>query len=206
MRKNVPAVSAANLVLDRGRPEDFGQPLYDRIGVDTTVPTTANFFSVPIGQASTLIRMATAASVIKTRRDTNLEQAGFIATRAHEVRGLAFAIIHADRDAATNAQDRAFVVDGGWLKFTVAGSKTILEIPMIAIPIVNDFVSVATTATATNVNALTGPKAPMFKLNPHIALEATTNFSVELSWDGTITLSNALDVQLFMFGGMRRPT
>lgn len=207
MRKRIPAaVDARNTVLDRGRPEDFGQPLYDRVHIDTTVPTTANFFSVPIGQAVTLIRAATAASVIKTRRDTNLEQAGFIATRAHEIRGLAFGIYHADRDGAANAQDRAFVLDGGWLKFTVAGSKTILEIPLSAIPIVNDLVSVATTATSTTINALQGPRAPMFKLNPHIALEATTNFSVEVSWDGAITLGNSLDLQLFMFGGMRRPT
>lgn len=201
-----PAVSAQNIVLDRGRPEDFGQPLYDRANIATTVPSTITLFSVPIGQTATLIRASTAAAVAKTRRDTNMEQAGFIATRAYEVRGLALAIIHSDRDGAANAEDRELIRDGGWLKFTVAGSKTILEIPLIAIPVINDFAAVATTATTTTINGLCGPKSPMYKLQPAIALEAGTNFSVELSFDGTITLGATADIQLFMFSGMRRPT
>lgn len=200
-----PAVDARKIVLNRMRPEEFGQPIYDRANVATTVPTSINLFSVPIGQSATLIRAATAASVAKTRRDTNLEQAGFIATRAHEIKGLALAIIHGDRDGAANAQDRAYIVDGGWLKFTVA-SKTILELPLIGIPILNDISAVATTVTATTINGLTGPRAPMYKLNPGITLDSGTNFSVELAWDGTITLGTTADIQLFMYGGMRRPT
>jgi len=206
MRRNPPAVRVENTVLDRSRPEDFVQPLYDRANIATTVPSSINFFSVPIGQTATLIRAATAGSVSKTRRDTNLEQAGIIPSRAVEIRGIAIGIVHSDRDGAANAQDRAFIVDGGWVKFVVAGSKTILEIPLLAIPIINDFQSVATTATTTTINALSGPKAPYFKLNPAIALEANTNFSIEVGWDGTITLGGTCDMYMFLFGAMRRPT
>lgn len=205
MRRNQ-AISARNVVLDRARPEDFGQPLYDRANIATTLPATITLFSVPIGQSATLIRGATAAAVAKTRRDTNLEQAGFIATRAHEVRGLAFGIYHGTRNAATNAADRAIILDSGWLKFTVAGSKTILELPMSAIPLVNDMSAVATTVTATTINGLIGPRSPMYKLNPPIALEAATNFNVELTFDGAPSISVTADIQLFMYGGMRRPT
>ena len=192
-------------VLDNMRPEDLAQPLYDRGHLATTVPSTLSLFSIPIGQSATLIRQSTAAAVTKTRRDTNMEQAGFIATRAYQINGLAIAIVHLTREAATNAIDREYIRDGGWLRFTVA-AKTILEIPLLQIPLMNDQVAASTTATNTTINAYAGPKASMWRFNPAVTMKATTNFNVELSFDGTITLNNEADIQLFMFAGMRRPT
>ena len=204
MRK--PAVDARNLVLNPANAEEFNQPLYDRVNIDTIVPTSVNLFSNPIGANVTLITGAAAASKAKTRRDTNMETAGFIPVRAHEVRGIGIAVFHSDRDAAGNAQDRAYILDGGYLKFTVGGSKTILEIPLSGIPVLNDFASVSTTETSSTINALTGPRAPMYKVNPPVAMKPSTNFAIELLWDATITLGATLDLQLFLFGGMRRPT
>jgi hypothetical protein len=204
MRKN--AVNVENLVLDSGRAEEFNQPLYDRINIATTVPSSVNMFSNPIGANVTLITGAAAATKAKTRRDTNMETAGFIPVKAHEIKGIGIAVYHEDRNNALNAEDRAYVLDGGWLKFTVGGSKTILEIPLSGLPILNDFSSVATTVTATTINALGGPRAPMYKVNPPVAMKPSTNFAIELHWDLAITLNNTLDLQLFLFGGMRRPT
>ena len=201
-------VSARNIALDNSRPEEFAQPLYDRVNIATTVPSSISLFTNPIGSTVTLIRGSAAASAAKTRVHTNMEQAGFIATRAYQVNGLAIGIVHSDRDAATNAEDRDYIVDGAYLKFTLAGSKTILEIPLIALPIVNDFQSIITTATATTINALNGPKGSMYKLNPSITLPQSTNFAVTMDWDVStaITLSNTADIYLLMFAGMRRPT
>ena len=203
----IQAVNPENVVLDRSRPEEFSQPLYDRVNITAAaIQSSIALFSVPIGQSSVLIRGSAAAAVAKTRRDTNMEQGGYIATRAYQIRGLGVAIIHSDRSAATNAADRQLILDGAWLRFTVAGSKTVLETPLSVIPVLNDFSAVSSTVTATTINALTGPKGSSYKMQPQIALEAQTNFAVDLSWDGDIALSNTADLVFIMFAGMRRPT
>ena len=53
-------------------PEDLWQPLYDRVNYPQAGATQLAFFSVPQGQAATLITgVAAAAAKVKDFRDTN---------------------------------------------------------------------------------------------------------------------------------------
>ncbi len=189
-------------------PEDLWQPLYDRANIATTVPSQVSFFSVPRGQSATLITATTAAAKTKSYRDTNLESANVVPTKLYKFVGLTIAFVHATTGAATNPADRDLVLSGGYLTFRIV-DKDILFLPLINIPVLNPVVAVSTTANATTMFASNpggGQGIFMYRLPINVTLNPFENFSVVFVFDGTITLSNTLDMMVVMQGYQRRPT
>ena len=189
-------------------PEDLWQPLYDRANIATSVPSQVSFFSTPRGQQATLIRGTSASSVSKTFRDTNMENANVVPTKMFKFVGISWAIVHSSRNAATNAVDRELIRDGGYLHFRIV-DKDLLYLPLIQLPELNPMTAVSTTATSTTINAYAGgggANIPMYKLPIPITLNPFENFTLTLNFDGSITLSNTLDIYIILQGYMRRPT
>lgn len=187
-------------------PEDLWQPLYDRANIAATggagtLPASAAFFSIPVGQNATLIRNNTSAAVAKTKRDTNMDSAGVVPTKLYKFHGISLAYIHGQFTGAI-ASDRENAKNHGWLQFKVV-DKELLTLPLSAIPELNPIIS----TTANDITAMaTGSGAPMYKFGVPITLNPYENFSVILTFDSAVTLSAGLDIQIFLQGFMRRPT
>lgn len=189
-------------------PEDLWQPLYDRVNISTTVPSSVSFFATARGQSATLITGTTAASKTKSYRDTNMENANVVPTKMFKFIGISVAFVHSDQNAATNAADRSLVLEGGYMQFRIV-DKDLLFLPMVNLPVLNPFAGVATTVTATTINASNsggGEGVFMYKLPINITLNPYENFTFSFNFDGTITLSNTLDVYCILQGFQRRPT
>ena len=189
-------------------PEDLWQPLYDRVNYPAAGISELGFFSSPRGQSATLITAGSAASKVKTYRDTNNENANVVPTKMFKIVGVSLGFIHSDTTAATIADDRAEVRDGGYLQFRIV-DKDIIFLPLIAIPEVNPIISVATTATTTNVNSMAGgggQNVPMYKFPIPITINPYENFSVSLKVDGTVAIVATMDIYLILHAYMRRPT
>lgn len=191
-------------------PEDLWQPLYDRVNIATTVPAQSAFFSVPKGQSATLITGTATASISKSYRDTNIETANVVPTKMFKFVGISLGFVHVSQAAATNPVDRAMVQQAGYLQFRIV-DKDLLFIPLIAIPVLNPYAGVATTANATTINADNGGAGQgvgMYKLPIPITLNPYENFSVTLNFTtaATVTLSNTLDLYVMLQGFQRRPT
>lgn len=189
-------------------PEDLWQPLYDRVNVPTTVPSTLGFFATPRGQSATLVTGTAAASKVKTFRDTNIENANVVPTKLFKIVGCSIAFVHSDPDGPANAQDRSLIRDGGYLQLRVV-DKDVLFLPLITVPELNPYVAVATTATATSIMAAAGgggQNVPMYKFPIPITINPYENFTTQVNFDGSITIGATLDMYLFMHAYMRRPT
>lgn len=189
-------------------PEDLWQPLYDRVNVATTVPSNVAFFSVPKGQSATLITGTSAGTKSKTYRDTNLESAGVSPTKMYNIIGCSLTIVHGSKTNATNQADRELLLEGGYLHVRIV-DKDILFLPLTQLPLVNPIQSVATTANATSMIATNpggGSGIFMYRLPLKATINPYENFLVEMVFDGTITLTNTLDVQFTFQSFLRRPT
>lgn len=194
-------------------PEDLWQPLYDRVNVTTTVPSQVSFFSVARGQSANLITgtLATstpASSKTKSYRDTNMENSNVVPTKLFKFVGISIGIVHAIRNASTNALDRNLTLDGGYLRFRII-DKDILFLPLLNLPLINPFAGVATTANATTINADNpggGQGVPMYRLPINITLNPYENFTVTFDFDGAVTLTETLDLYCILQGFQRRPT
>ena len=190
-------------------PEDLWQPLYDRVNVTTAVPGSVAFFANARGQTATLITgTAAAASKTKTYRDTNMENSNVVPTKMFKFIGLSVGIVHRTKTAITNAADRELVMEGGYVQFRIV-DKDILFLPLIAIPLINPISAMATTVTATSAIATNpggGEGIAMYRFQIPITLNPYENFTVQFVYDGSITLSNSLDMYCILQGFQRRPT
>jgi hypothetical protein len=210
-------------------PEDLWQPLYDRTSIVGSaagvVPSSVSFFSVPKGQTANLI--STQAAIIstnantgatlsktKTYRDTNMDSANVVPTKMFKFVGISIAFVHNIKGAIANAAEREMILTGGYFQFRIV-DKDLLFLPLIALPELNPALSQAGgggAATGTLGSSFTavgsggGPGIPMYKLPVPITLNPYENFSVTMSFDGSITLANALDMYVVLHGFMRRPT
>lgn len=192
-------------------PEDLNQPLYDRVNVATTVPSSVSWFSVARGQTATLIvgnTGAATASTMKTYRDTNLDQAGVSPAKMYKFSGMSLAIIHATRQLINNAADRALIMDGGYINFRII-DKDILFLPNICVPVLNPVEAMATTVnntTAFSVGSGGGLGKAMYGFPIPITLNPYETFNVSSYWTATVTLTTTVDLLLVLQAFMRRPT
>lgn len=189
-------------------PEDLWQPLYDRVNYAAGGANTLSFFSIPRGQSATLITAGSAAAKAKTYRDTNMENAGVIPTKMFKFVGISWAMVHLTPATPTNPADRDKLREGGYLHFRIV-DKDLLYLPLIAMPECNPQIAMSTTAATTTMIGGAGgggANVPMYKLPIPITLNPYENFSLALNWDGTVTLTNAVDVYVILHGYMRRPT
>lgn len=190
-------------------PEDLWQPLYDRVNIATTVPSSISFFAVPRGQSASLITSAsTAASKTKTFRDTNMDSASVVPTKMFKFVGISIAFVHGTKSATTNAADREIILNGGYLQFRIV-DKDLLFLPLLALPELNPQLAVATTANATttvNVGSGGGAGIPMYKLPIPVTLNPYENFVLNFNFDATAALTGTLDMYTVLHGFMRRPT
>ena len=199
----------------RESPEDIWQPVYDRKNYAAAGTFEIIFFSVPIGGSDTLIRAGAAASVTKTRRDTNLETQGVIPTKAFKIHG--FSICYVPLQQAVAAANTQSIVDdmqrlmyGGFLEFRIV-DKPYLYLPLHKLPATGVLrTSVGGAFTAGNV-ALgaggpgTGSPRDAYWLGVPLTLDPYQNFSARMQFDGSPALIQTFDIQLFMEGYMRRP-
>ena len=189
-------------------PEDLWQPLYDRVNVGTTPASTLGFFSTPRGGSATLITQATAASKVKTFRDTNIENANVVPTKMFKLVGVSVAYVHSNPDGPDNSQDRIFLRNGGFFQLRIV-DKDIIFLPLVMIPELNPIISTSTTVNAITVNAEAGgggQNVPMYKFPIPITLNPYENFTGQVNFDGTLTLTATLDMYLILHAYMRRPT
>lgn len=190
-------------------PEDLSQPLYDRANFATTVPSQTSFYSVPKGQSATLITgTAAAAAKTKTFRDTNMENANVIPTKMFKIIGISIGIIHNTRQASTNGADLALLLDGQYLQVRIV-DKDLLFLPLIAVPLLNPVQAVATTANATTMyvqNPGGGSGVGLYRLPIAITLNPYENFTITTNNDGSVTMTNSIDMYMFLHSMMRRPT
>lgn len=189
-------------------PEDLWQPMYDRANYAAAGSTEIGFFSTPRGQSATLITAGNSGvAKVKSYRDTNNENANVVPTKMFKIVGMSIAIVHNTYTAATNADDRSKVKDGSYFQFRIV-DKDVLFLPTIFIPEVNPLMAVSTTVTATTVNSATtgGGNASMYKFPIPITINPYENFSLSMKFDGTITVTNTLDIYVVLHAYMRRPT
>ncbi len=198
----------------RERPEDYWNPLYDRVNYPAAGTGELTFFSVPLGGSATLIRAGVAASVNKTLRDTNLRTAGVQPTKAFQIHGFSIHYIplqQAIGAAATPSimDDIQRLMNGGFLEVKLI-DKPYLEIPLSKIPDSGSLRgAVATTATATTMVGAAGPGTgsprDIYWIKPPLTIDPYQNFAVRLAFDGTVALVQTFDVQFFLEGFSRRP-
>ena len=204
--------AAQNQVVRPNDREIFHQPLYDRkeLSITTSLTGEVVFFSTPTGSPDTLIRYETAASVAKTKRDTNLSSNGQDPSKDYAVFGIAMALIPNTRTvlatASTNniRRDKDNIREGGWLNFKII-DKNILDIPLLLIPEVNGEAGASTTVNNGTVFAGPNGAAPMWSFGEPIMIPKATSFSIKLTFDGTITTQQVFDCYLFLFAKVRRP-
>lgn len=198
----------------REQPEDLSQYLYDRVNYPAGGANELSFFSVPLGGSATLIRAGVAAAVNKTRRDTNLEQAGVLPTKAFRIEGFGLHYVPLQQAIAAAAtpsipDDVQRMVNGGYLELRLVDKPYLYApLPIIADPGVLRAM-VATTATATTIVAGAGPGTGALRdglwFRVPLTVDPYQNFSVTLRWDGVVVVTQTFDLLLFMFGLMRRP-
>lgn len=189
-------------------PEDLAQPLYDRVNLATTVPSSSSFFATPKGQSATLIVGTATSSKTKTYRDTNIETANVVPSKLYKFFGFSLGFVHTTQNASTNGADRNLVLQGGYLNIRFV-DKDILFVPLCMIPVINPWAAIATTANATTImgdNPGGGQGVPMYPMRIDLTLEPYTNFSVSMNFDGTLTLTGSLDMYFLFWAYQRRPT
>lgn len=190
-------------------PEDFWQPLYDRVHYPIAGSNQLSFFSVPQGQTATIIRNGSAvAGTVKGYLETNMQNANVVPTKLFKFVGITVAFVHGTEGLTTNTADRDKVRAGGYLQFRIV-DKDILFLPLIALPEANPFVVAATTATASTIAGQAGGGGygvPMYKLPIPITLNPYENFTVTFNWPTLTTITTVMDIYLILQGYMRRPS
>jgi hypothetical protein len=203
---------AQNQVVRPNDREIFHQPLYDRKQLSTTVTLTGEvtFFSTPVGSSDTLIRYETAASVAKTKRDTNLPSNGQDPSKDYAVFGVSMALIPNARTVLATAaannirRDKDNIREGGWLNFKII-DKNILDLPLLLVPEVNAEGGVSTTVNNGTIFAGPNSTSPMWSFGEPIMIPKATSFSIKLTFDGSITTGQVFDCYIFLFAKVRRP-
>lgn len=184
--------------------ERFTQPLYDRVNLTTTALAERTFFSVPKGQATTLLTGITSGTKIKTARDTNIETAGINPTKAYKVVGMNIAFVH-DTSLITAPADREMVKNGTYLEFKI-GDKYLLTLPTFCFPEVNPIVAFGREVTAGTVScSVTGNANRVFPFQIPITLEPNVSFGITLKVDGTVPIATTMDMYVILWAYMERP-
>ncbi len=190
-------------------PEDLWQPLYDRVHYAIAGSNQLSFFSIPQGQAATIIRNGSAtAGTVKGYLETNMQNANVVPTKLFKFVGITLAFVHGTEGLTTNTADRDKARTGGYLQFRIV-DKDILFLPIIALPEANPFVAAATTANNATIAGQAGGGGygvPMYKLPIPITLNPYENFTVTLNWPTLTTITTVMDIYVILQGYMRRPT
>lgn len=199
----------------RENPEDLWQPQYDRVNYPAAGTGELAFFSVPLGGSATLIRAGAAGTFNKTRRDTNLEQQGVIPTKAFQLHGFSMTLIPVQQAVAVAGtqsilDDMQRLLFGGFLEFFLI-DKPYMVIPLHKLPatgIINGTAAGAFTAGNVAVGAGgagTGSPRDIYWLGVPLTIDPYQSFRARFQFDGTVTLVQTFDIQLFMEGYLRRP-
>ncbi len=205
----------------RESPEDIWQPIYDRKNYPAAGAFELVYFSIPVGGSDTLIRAGTAASVTKTRRDTNLEQQGVIPTKAFKIHGFSLCFIPVQQAVSATAlggtgstgsilDDMMRLAYGGFMEFRIV-DKPYLYLPLHKIPGTGVFrgtgFAAATGAMVAESAGGPGTGAPrdIYWIGIPLVLDPYQNFSMRLQFDGSPALNQTFDIQVFMEGYLRRP-
>ena len=199
-------------VTNPNKPEDLYQPLYDRVNYAAAGASQISFFSTQLGQSATLIRAGSAASVTKSRRDTNLDTSGVVPTKLFQFIGVSICYIPLQQAvAAANTvsigDDIMRIKYGSWFELKII-DKPILQCPTHLIPESNPVSAASTTINASTVygsGAVVGA-TPMYKFGIPITLNPFESFAVTLNFDGTVALTQTFDIGLILHSFMRRPT
>jgi len=190
-------------------PEDLWQPLYDRVNYPAAGTSALGFFSTSRGQSATLLSTVaagvwTAASKVKSFRDTNIENSNVVPTKMFKIVGVSIGFLHADPDAAAVATDREIIRGGSFLQFRIV-DKDIIFLPLITIPELNPITSLTTTAQVATAGG-GGQNVPMYKFPIPITINPYENFTVQLNADNSPPISVTMDIYIMLHAYMRRPT
>lgn len=190
-------------------PEDLWQPLYDRVNYPAAGTSSLSFFSQSRGQSATLLNTVaagvwTAASKVKTFRDTNIENSNVVPTKMFKIVGVSVGFLHANQNNTDVSRDREILRGGAYLQFRIV-DKDIIFLPLITIPELNPVIS----TTANSVNATAGgggQNVPMYKFPIPITINPYENFTVTMTVDNSPAITQTLDIYLMLHAYMRRPT
>lgn len=207
-----PLNMAAYATMNVASPEDIWQPQYDRANYAAAGAATVSFFTVALGASATLLpgNSASAASKVKTYRDTNLQQPGVIPTKDFLCVG--FSVVYIPAQQATTAANTSSIADdkmrlayGGWLTFQLI-DKPYLYLPLHLLGGLGGRYF----SDATNVSGV-GPvglneSSPFWLFELPLLLRAYQTFVVTLTFDNSPALVQTFDIQFLMLGYLRRPS
>ena len=129
-------------------------------------------------------------------------------TKLFKFVGISIGYVNLTPGLATNATDRENIRVGGYIRFRIV-DKDILFLPLIALPEMNPYIAISTTANATTINSAAGGGGlgvSMYKFPINVTLNPFENFAVLMDFDGTVTVTAAVDLYIILHGFMRRPT
>lgn len=195
------------------QPEDLWQPIYDRMNYAAAGTTQIRFFSIALGGSTTLITAGSAAAKNKTYRDTNWQTSGADLNRAYEAHGVGMIFVPVQQ-AVDNASSNDIVDDmmrvlyGGWLNIETNNNRK-FQLPLCLIPAPAMFrASVATTATNTTLVSGGGVTSSrdFFMFNVPLVLEPGQTIDMTMNWDGTVSITQTMDIYLVLAAYMRKPS
>lgn len=196
------------MTVNYGAPTVFDQPLYDRVNFPAAGTTAQlNFFSTQFGATATLIRAGATGSFQKTKRDTNLTTSGQVSGKTYVVGAISVAYIHEDEGEVTNPTDRDKLRNGGWCEFKI-GDGLVFELPLVYVPEMNPIVIGSTTVTNTTMLGSVGGGSLMFprlKFRQPVTIPPNQSFTFNMNWDGTVALTKAIDIQVYLHSVQLRP-
>ena len=190
-------------------PEDLWQPLYDRVNYPAAGTSALGFFSSSRGQSATLLSTVTAgvwtaATKVKSFRDTNIENSNVVPTKMFKIVGVSVAFLHANQNDGNVTRDREIIRGVSFLQFRIV-DKDIIFLPLVTIPEMNPVVS----TTGNNVNGTAGgggQNVPMYKFPIPITINPYENFTIQMTSDNSPPISQTMDIYMMLHAYMRRPT
>lgn len=190
-------------------PEDLWQPLYDRVNYPAAGTSALGFFSSSRGQSATLLATVTAgvwtaATKVKSFRDTNIENSNVVPTKMFKIVGVSVAFLHANQNDGNVTRDREIIRGGSFLQFRIV-DKDIIFLPLVTIPEMNPVVA----TTGNNVNGTAGgggQNVPMYKFPIPITINPYENFTIQMTSDNSPPISQTMDIYMMLHAYMRRPT
>lgn len=190
-------------------PEDLWQPLYDRVNYPAAGTSALGFFSSSRGQSATLLSTVTAgvwtaATKVKSFRDTNIENSNVVPTKMFKIVGVSVAFLHANQNDGNVTRDREIIRGGSFLQFRIV-DKDIIFLPLVTIPEMNPVVA----TTGNNVNGTAGgggQNVPMYKFPIPITINPYENFTIQMTSDNSPPISQTMDIYMMLHAYMRRPT
>lgn len=205
----VQAGDKENWAIDPSQVDMLYQPLYDRANYAAAGATTTNFFAVSVGQSATLIRAGSAATVLKTKRDTNMISQGVLPNEGFDWQGIAICYVplqQASGVAATNdiADDIQKLMYGAYITFKVL-DNTLLEIPLFMIPSNVGFSGITTGTDVMAIQPGQGNPKDAFWVTRKKFIPPNTSFTFVMSVDGTVTLTQTFDICISLLGERFRP-